>query len=369
MFVLLDFCTCNPLLLWLLSGLLGLGLGWLLWGRLKAIISDLEAKIRNLESQITSLNADLENCKKLRMEAEGNVSLLKGRISEFESKAKVVAAPVTTTASVDVSAYKRRIAELEEDLDECRERHASDSSILRGQIRGYEDEKFGIATSITDTTNISSSISDTTTKSGDSDAFFAAIGTDRLQIIEGVGPKMDEVLRTNGYSNFASIASATPEQLRAVLDKYDDKYRIIDPTTWPKQAKLANERAWNQLIDLQKALDTGRSDVATDGETDSKLEKYLVKIGLLKKWAQDDLKAVEGIGPKIEGLLHNAGIKTWRQLAETSSDRIKHILDSAGSSFQLADPTTWPKQAGMAADGKWDELKAYQDFLNAGKEK
>lgn len=359
MFVLLDFCTCNPLLLWLLSGLLGLGLGWLLWGRLKSVISDLEAKIKNLEAQITSLNADLENGKKLRMEAEGNISLLRGRISEFESKAKVVATPVAATASVDVSAYKRRIAELEEDLDECRDRHSKDSSLLRGQIRGYEDEKFGMATSL----------AGTAIKSEDADPFFNAIGTDRLQIIEGVGPKMEEVLKDNGYTGFAALAAATPAQLRAVLDKYDDKYRIIDPTTWPKQAKLANDRAWNQLIDLQKALDTGRSDVATDGETDSKLEKYLIKVGLIKKWAQDDLKAVEGIGPKIEGLLHNAGIKSWRQLSEASADSIKQILENGGSSFQLADPTTWPKQAGLAADGKWDELKAYQDFLNAGKEK
>ncbi|MCB0660779.1 MAG: hypothetical protein KDC04_07580, partial [Saprospiraceae bacterium] len=141
---------------------------------------------------------------------------------------------------------------------------------------------------------------------------------------------MEEVLKENGYHDFAKLSTATPGELRTVLDKYGDKYRIIDPTTWPQQAGLANDRSWNALIDLQKKLDTGRSDVATDGDTDSKLEKYLIKIGLLKKWAQDDLKAVEGIGPKIEGLLHDAGINTWRALSETSADRIKHILDQAG---------------------------------------
>ncbi|MBL7806303.1 MAG: hypothetical protein JNN28_00715, partial [Saprospiraceae bacterium] len=86
-----------------------------------------------------------------------------------------------------------------------------------------------------------------------------------------------------------------------------------------------------------------------------------------KKWKWDDLKIVEGIGPKIEELLHNAGIKTWEALAATAVDRIKEILDAAGPSYQIHDPGTWPQQAGLAAEGKWDELKKWQDELDAGK--
>lgn len=86
-----------------------------------------------------------------------------------------------------------------------------------------------------------------------------------------------------------------------------------------------------------------------------------------KKWKADDLKIVEGIGPKIEELLHKAGIKTWKALSETSADRIKEILDAAGPSFQIHDPSTWAQQAGLADQGKWDELKKWQDELDAGK--
>jgi predicted flap endonuclease-1-like 5' DNA nuclease len=86
-----------------------------------------------------------------------------------------------------------------------------------------------------------------------------------------------------------------------------------------------------------------------------------------KKWKSDDLKIVEGIGPKIEELLHEAGIKTWQALSETSADRLKEILDAAGPSFQIHDPGTWPQQAGLAAAGKWDELKKLQDDLSGGK--
>ncbi|MBB3840699.1 putative flap endonuclease-1-like 5' DNA nuclease [Runella defluvii] len=81
----------------------------------------------------------------------------------------------------------------------------------------------------------------------------------------------------------------------------------------------------------------------------------------------DDLKIVEGIGPKIEGLLNNEGIVTFAQLAATAPERIKEILDAAGPRFQMHDPTTWPKQSAMARDGKWDELKAWQEELNKGR--
>jgi large subunit ribosomal protein L27 len=82
----------------------------------------------------------------------------------------------------------------------------------------------------------------------------------------------------------------------------------------------------------------------------------------------DDLKKIEGIGPKIEELLKAEGIETFAQLSETTTERIQEILDAAGSRFSTHNPSTWAKQAEMAAAGNWDELKAWQDALNGGKE-
>ena len=86
-----------------------------------------------------------------------------------------------------------------------------------------------------------------------------------------------------------------------------------------------------------------------------------------KRIAQDDLKIVEGIGPKIEGLFNAEGIATWRQLSETSTDRMSEILKTAGDRYALANPGTWAQQAGLAADGRWVELKELQDNLDGGK--
>ncbi|NUO01872.1 MAG: 50S ribosomal protein L27 [Saprospiraceae bacterium] len=87
-----------------------------------------------------------------------------------------------------------------------------------------------------------------------------------------------------------------------------------------------------------------------------------------KKVKADDLKLVEGIGPKIEGLLHAAGIKTWAELAGTDTDRLKAILDEAGNQYNMHDPSTWAKQAELANNGNWEELETYQEHLKGGKE-
>lgn len=81
---------------------------------------------------------------------------------------------------------------------------------------------------------------------------------------------------------------------------------------------------------------------------------------------QDDLKIVEGIGPKIDSLLKAAGINTFSQLAAASVGQVTGILEAAGPRFKLANPASWPRQAQLCADNQWDELKALQDHLIAG---
>lgn len=87
-----------------------------------------------------------------------------------------------------------------------------------------------------------------------------------------------------------------------------------------------------------------------------------------KSIKQDDLKIVEGIGPKIEELFKTSGILTWKALGETSVDRLREILSKAGERYQIHDPGTWPRQSKMAYEGKWKELKDWQNLLDGGKE-
>lgn len=80
---------------------------------------------------------------------------------------------------------------------------------------------------------------------------------------------------------------------------------------------------------------------------------------------RDDLKLIEGIGPKIASTLQAAGINTYKQLARARPERLKKILDEAG--IPIADPTTWPEQAALAAGGEWDALADLKSGLKGGR--
>jgi ribosomal protein L30 len=81
--------------------------------------------------------------------------------------------------------------------------------------------------------------------------------------------------------------------------------------------------------------------------------------------AADDLTVVEGIGPKVNEVLGAAGITTYAELAAADLERLNSIL--ADANLQMLKPDTWSEQAALAADGKWDDLKALQERLTAGR--
>lgn len=81
----------------------------------------------------------------------------------------------------------------------------------------------------------------------------------------------------------------------------------------------------------------------------------------------DDLKLIEGIGPKIAEHLIAAGIVTFADLAAAEVATIQEVLDNAGPAYKMHDPATWAEQSALARDGKFDELKTLQDALNGGK--
>ena len=101
---------------------------------------------------------------------------------------------------------------------------------------------------------------------------------------------------------------------------------------------------------------------------DEPAKKAPAKKAAAKKAAGDDLKKIEGIGPKIADVFKEAGIDTFEKLSKADPAKLKDTLTAAGDQFAMHDPTTWPDQAKLAAEGKWDELKALQDELQGGRE-
>ncbi len=78
---------------------------------------------------------------------------------------------------------------------------------------------------------------------------------------------------------------------------------------------------------------------------------------------KDDLKLIDGIGPTVERLLNNENIRTWSQLARASQTKLKRVLSTAGPRLSKQNPETWPEQALLARDGRFEELKLLQENL------
>ena len=131
----------------------------------------------------------------------------------------------------------------------------------------------------------------------------------------------------------------------------------------------------NKIAKLEASLRTCRennSNLETDlklarTSTETSFDSALVKKIFGKKIKENDLKIVEGIGPKIEELFHNFSINTWKLLSEASVEKCQEVLKSGGDRYKIHKPDSWPKQAKLAYEGKWKELKDWQEKLSEGK--
>ncbi len=111
---------------------------------------------------------------------------------------------------------------------------------------------------------------------------------------------------------------------------------------------------------------TGASDPAVKG-TAAKSKKVAGNAKIGAEPAKDNLTMIEGIGPKIEELLRNRGIHSFRELADASNDTLRDVLTQAGARYRIHNPATWQEQARLAADHKWEELTNMQRDLKGGR--
>jgi predicted flap endonuclease-1-like 5' DNA nuclease len=81
----------------------------------------------------------------------------------------------------------------------------------------------------------------------------------------------------------------------------------------------------------------------------------------------DDLCVVVGVGPAIESLCRRIGIRTWWDLATTETSLLRTMLTDARPGLAVDDSASWPLQARLLAEGRWEEFKALTDELAAGR--
>ncbi len=190
---------------------------------------------------------------------------------------------------------------------------------------------------------------------------------DDLVVIEGIGPKIAELLRRHGIDSFDTLARTSVATLWSILDKGGPRFKLANPGTWPAQALYCVRGDWAGLKRYQDELYVGIQLLA-DVPAEVVIDVAAAKAAGFDMKGPDDLEIVEGIGPKIAQLLRQHAVTTFVQLASASPAEIAAILEKGGPDFRIANPGTWPEQAGHCVRNDWAGLKRLQDRLTAGRE-
>jgi len=192
----------------------------------------------------------------------------------------------------------------------------------------------------------------------------------RLAAEEGAKVEFDNVLLIGDGSNVTVGAPAIDgAQVGAKVLKHlkGDKVIVFKKKRRKGYRKKNGHRQYLSEILIENIVASGASKKAAPAKkAEPKQEAPKAeapKAAPAKKAAKDDLKKIEGIGPKIAETLAAAGIDSYEALAKADPKNIAEIIaDVRGNHV----PDTWPQQAQLAADGKWDELKELQDKLDGG---
>lgn len=81
---------------------------------------------------------------------------------------------------------------------------------------------------------------------------------DDLTIVEGIGPKIAEVLAAAGIATYAELAKTDAEKVKEILTEAGSNFNTADPTTWAEQAQLAADGKFEELEKLKAELDGGK---------------------------------------------------------------------------------------------------------------
>jgi len=180
------------------------------------------------------------------------------------------------------------------------------------------------------------------------------------------------VMQKNGTEYVASLELPVGRQ-------YEFRY-FIDKDNWENDWQADNYAAtsygvFNSVVVVDTPLSTSFTPEEITEKAEAEVEagassepkpKGKSKKGT-KETVQDDLAKIEGIGPKIVGLLNERSIYTFSDLAKAELSVLQDVLQQAGSRFRLANPDTWAEQAQLLADGNVAGFDKLAKELKGGK--
>lgn len=326
--------------------------------KLQATLGSYQTTIEDLNNQIIGLkaqNSELVAASTASGEtaathaAEHDATLI--RLNQLEAKLSALSAE---SSGGDVEANKRlealeaKVNALSEENDELKAQltsqpvGSSDNGNGEDSIFAAAPEKADVDKGETVTLSAVEARSEIIAAAGDKWPKVSEGDKDDLTRIKGVGTFLEKKMNELGIYTYGQLRHFTPywvERLTAAIEFFPGR---IERDDWVGQAA--------RLHDIKS-------------ETPEALDPSAV---FSKN--PENLKVVEGIGPKIEQLLKNSGIADLTELSKAKDSRLRSILEAAGSRYRMHDPTTWPVQAELAVKKEWGKLKELQDKLKGGKE-
>ena len=166
------------------------------------------------------------------------------------------------------------------------------------------------------------------------------------------------------------------ETLNSQLSQKEEQIKDLNAKIQEKDDTISSHE--EKAAELEKQNSQRLAQIAASENKVRRLESSLAEkeqeittLSARAKTMQDDLSTLDGIGPKVSAILRLAGITSFSRLATTDIDKIRETLEAENPNLlRLTDPSTWPEQARMAAEGDWEALKALQnDLKNARRNK
>ncbi|MEM6318417.1 MAG: helix-hairpin-helix domain-containing protein [Bacteroidota bacterium] len=325
---------------------------------LEAKIAELEAEKDKLEDYVAEIaqleagNEVLNNSVQTLVSENDNLQLQSEEVAQYEAGHAIL----TST-----------IADLLEKNESLRQQLSNQEDTQIEWAVGDDDLVMSLSEEDADEIDVEAAKASFRAAIGNQIAAASASDKDDLKQINGVGPFIEEKLNELGIYTFEQVSQLDEELIETLTNAIEFFPGRIERDDWVGQADRLfynrGNRPQDMAVSSQKII-TRRYATATEKieVIPSANARSVVSV------KPDDLKKIEGIGPKIAQILNEAGIYTFSNLSQTSAERLKSILAAAGNRYKMHNPDTWAEQAKLAAAGDWDALKVLQDRLDGGRD-
>jgi len=307
-----------PILVLLVSNLfIGMLIMWFVY---RVTMSEGEKKIEKLRTSLKNKDAKLKDLKEESLGHESNIEGLQKMIAKKDKNIRQISAQVKERDD-SVSGLNRDLSDLHAKRDNLNvqlDKREEAINLLRDQIKEKDDSI--------------------------------------KQRLEDLNTLKEEKQALNAR---AEKAEAGIQEREKAIEERDNSIELMkeDLSALEKKAQDAltrAEAAEASIAKLEKELEERAQEAAS--------QKARIRS------MQDDLTIIDGIGPRVSSVLRSAGITSFSKLAERETEEIRGILVAENPRLtRLTDPSTWHEQAGMAADGDWEGLKALQDSIKEGR--